>query len=187
MRHQATLILLFLLINNISLAQSVNTGFKVEPSTIFTDGLGGKKTDQTIFSGYFLLGYKFNERMQIEFQPGFVFFGDKYNSSNIGFVGKYYISENTSYLTAGVWMNSQRNSDTHLYRGYDFTMVLGSIGYGIYLGRAMFFQLSYQFPIGNNNIGYKIIQNAFDPRLNTFVKEEMIGILKFGLGLSFDL
>lgn len=185
--RQQTVILFLLLITNIGLAQSINIGFKIEPSVILTDGLGGKATDETIYSGHFLLGYKFNEKIQIEFQPGFVFFLDKYNSSNIGLVGKYYLWGNDSYLLAGLWMNHQRNSNTHLYRGYDFTTVLGSMGYGIFLGKIVFCQLSYQFPIGNNDIGYTIMQNAFDPRLNTFVKEEMIGILKFGLGLSFDL
>lgn len=180
------IIIILLISSHITQAQPVNIGFKVEPSFIFTEGIGGNNTDGTFWSGYLLLGYTLNDKLQIEFQPGFIFGLEKYNSSNIGMVGKYSITEK-SYLTAGVWLNKQRNENTHLYRSYDFDMILGSIGYGLLFEKIMFIQLSYQFPIGNNEIGHTIIQDSYDPRNNSIVKKRINGIFKFGIGFSFDL
>ncbi|NMB82449.1 MAG: hypothetical protein GYA14_11590 [Ignavibacteria bacterium] len=77
-------------------------------------------------------------------------------------------------------------ANSHSYRSYEKEIYFGFIGVGKEIITNFEVQLNYQFPIGNSFIGHAEFF-GLNPENKSILRHKLIGLLKFGIGVSLDL
>lgn len=182
-------IVICLLGSIISKAQPFSLGLKIEPFILFTEL--DNVNNQNIYSTSFYLqsGFKLSNSAQLEVHYGILLSeGYKFNGFQTCLMGKYFIRDGMEYIIGGYILHKNGGDNGAYYKTEDKYLSLGSLGIGTYLSKtSLYVQISYQFPINKSDFGYKIIIDATDPQKNSYLKNKLVGLIKLGIGYSFDL
>ncbi len=146
------------------------------------------QTEVNLFttSFYFLLGVQVTQKFKVELQPGIIYSEDRrYNAiPEIGVLGKYFLRTGKEYLLLGLISHSNWNGSSNSIQAAGKNLFLGSIGVGTKTSKITLLELSYQFPIGNNEY---CLQREYTNGIQRFTSVDLVGLLKLGFGISFDL
>ncbi|NJD21118.1 MAG: hypothetical protein FIA82_00390 [Melioribacter sp.] len=181
------ILLLFICTNTIILSQTFHLGVKSEPFFLFSKIDSETESKFYTTSFYLLGGMELNSNIQIEAQYGFLLSeGYRYNGFETSLMGKYFIRDKKEHIICGITLHKNGGDNSASHRSEGNFMSIATIGVGTYLTKILFVQALYQFPISDSQYAYNLI---WDFREGSYQKIplKLIGLLKFSVGLSFDL
>lgn len=169
------------------LPQSLNIGFKYEPFLYVYSIDDEIKTELSYLGGNIFFEYQLTNRLRAELYTGFNFVDDRYRGIDLGVRIKSFPFDYPFYFSGGLGITFLRNAaSSHSYRSYEKEIYFGFIGIGKEIINNFEVQLNYQFPIGNRYIGHAEFL-GLNPENKSILRHKLIGLLKFGIGVSLDL
>lgn len=169
------------------LPQCLNIGFKYEPF-LYVYSIDDKiKTELSYLGGNIFFEYQITNQLRTEFHTGFNYVDDRYRGIDMGVRIKSFPFDYPLYFSGGLGITFLRNAaNSHSYRSYEKNIYFGFIGIGKEIINDFEVQFNYQFPIGNSYIGHAEFL-GLDPENKSVLRHKLIGLLKFGIGISLDL
>jgi hypothetical protein len=172
---------------DILFAQSFSTSIKYEPFLFIYKVDADIENEFSFFGIDVTLGYKINNRLQAEFQTGFNYVDSRYRGIDAGLRVRSFLFEAPIFFSGGFGITFLRNvAMSHSFRSYEKQIYFGSIGIGVNSTSNIVLQLTYRFPIGNNEIGHAEY-SILNPENKRIIKYKMVGTIKIGLGYAISL
>jgi len=108
-----------------------------------------KATIPFIQNLYFPVGLKFNENLQIDLRPGYMFASGNYEGIELGAFLAYYFSHSDFFLSGGITFHFNHDTDGNEgFYGNTISLVSGGVGYS--LGENVGMELSFHYPLDSN-------------------------------------
>ena len=168
-------------------AQTFSVGFKAEPFYLISSISSNNESHFYPTSFYFLFGANITPNLKLELQPGIIYSESKrFNAfPEVGFFGKYFLNGCKEYVLGGILIHNNWGESSNSVSVKGKKIILGAIGIGICPNKNSLLELSYQFPIGNNQ--YNTQDELIYTGRTTHSSMDLIGLIKLGFGVSFDL
>lgn len=168
-------------------SQSVSVGFKADPYVLITERFNEIKSFPYVTSFYVLGGIKASSILHFDIEYGLQASEDYgFNGFEVSLIGKYLLRENKEYILIGYTHHKNGGGNSSGHRTVDKYLSLASLGVGTYISNTFFVQVVYQFPLGDN-VYAKFRTWDFIKGIYNEEPLRVIGLVKFGFGVSFDL
>ncbi len=180
------MILFFVLMSFDIKAQSY-LGFRAEPFYLMSSINSNNESKFYSTSFYCVAGLQIFTNVEIEISPGIIFSeGKRYNAyPELGVFGKYFLREGKEYVRCGLLMHFNKGESSNSIHLEGKKIYLGSVGVGTTVNKNFLLEIMYQFPIGEKQYSLEDQLDIYNNHI--FTPINLIGLIKLGFGLSFDL
>lgn len=177
-------ILFIILVFNVSSAQVIKVGFRIEPTILISEQGNNTSTGFNPYSVYLTAAVSPIKDLSFEIRPGYLLWGDYYGGFEIGAFAKWNILSSKIFIQGGILNHDNLDTGHNGGGSYEKSILYKGLGVGYQVDSKLSVDISYYW--SNDSIyGYSNIRDYISYSYQEYIR--MKGILKLGFCLTWDI